>query len=75
LPLVCSAGGRPVWRLVSSCVTRFKEADADRPALSLVAGAERLSRDRPVYAAGPMRGQRPSRLGDMTPDLYSPNGI
>ena len=43
--------------------------------LSLVAGPERLSRDGPVYAAGPMRGQRSSRLGDMAPDLRSPNGI
>lgn len=36
---------------------------------------ERLGRDGSVYVAGPMRGQRPSRLGDMAPDLRSPNGI
>ena len=34
-----------------------------------------MSRDGPVYAAGPMRGHWPSWLPDVFSDLRSPNGI
>ena len=36
---------------------------------------EHLTRDGPVYAAGPMRGHAPSRDWNMASELRSPNGI
>jgi hypothetical protein len=38
-------------------------------------GSRRRSAEPPVYAAGPMRGHRPSRCPNMACDLRSPNGI
>jgi hypothetical protein len=36
---------------------------------------EHLTRDGPVYAAGPMQGHAPSRDWSVASDLRSPNGI